>query len=1152
MGLHATGLRGQMNGFPFVRNYTSQEYCASSANYAVLQDLRGVIYIGNYRGILEYDGAHWHTIVLDGMASVRSLARDSLGTVYAGATGDFGRLVPDSLGRMRFASFRPLLPPELQHLSRQIVAYGDRAGAWFWVEEHSLLLRWEHNTLSAHRLPANLGRLHISFEAGMCLIFSEKEGLYRFHEQRLEAVEGGEALRGHLVLDAVRMGADQWLIYAYRKGLCRVSFQDGAMRLESFPTSVASRIEKGLFSRLVALTQGRVLVATVKEGAFVLEGDGTPACQLDEAAGLQDNLVLGAAQDRNGSLWLALSNGISYVELDAPLRHWGESAGLRGLVFAALRHRGTLYATTPLGVFRLHDNRFHLLPGLEAEAWQLLEVPHDGGSRVWVATVQGLFEVSEYRVSPLIPGRQFMQLAAALDHQGLVYALDEGGSLSLIEQVRRRWQIRPVAAVGQLRFKQMSAGSDGGLWLLDEQQVVHRLVVGLGGYTQMVSYADALPPVDALFPLRNALVLATQQGPYQFQRETGLFQPHEQLAVPWARSRAGIARMAEDDSGHVWVERFWRERHWLEQWRRLPDGQYRSDSLHLSGLSHPELWGNLYPESDGTIWMGTPEGLYGYQSTYRRKPTVPPPPLVRKVVLAGGQLLFHGAFPADSTMPGHTSLSAQPTSFIPLLHHHQNAITFFYAAPYFDGEESTQYSYRLVGHDDEAAWSAWTTERKKDFTLLPPGTYVFEVKARNGFGEESEASSFQFTIDPPWYRRTWAFVGYGLLVILLVYVTVKLNTQRLNLRNENLERMVFERTAEIWEQHKEIVKKTVALKRQKEEVAAQHRLVEQKNEELEEALRKLKAAQSQLVNAEKMASLGQLTAGIAHEINNPINFVKGNINPLRRDFEEIRSLFQRLCALEDAPDAARATKELLVYAREIDAEYLFEEMAQLLGGIEEGATRTKTIVEGLKTFSRTEVDTFKHLDVHMGLDSTLTLLNNKLKDRIVVHRDYADLPVIECLPGKLNQVFMNIIVNAIQAIETRAHDHAQQGDRHPASQGTIGELFIRTEQAQDCLPGHADCIRIHIRDTGMGMSEEVKARIFEPFFTTKDVGQGTGLGLAITFGIIERHHGRIEVHSEPGVGTEFVLILPMRQAEVQLPDAGVTVTTSLTNQTNPA
>lgn len=279
------------------------------------------------------------------------------------------------------------------------------------------------------------------------------------------------------------------------------------------------------------------------------------------------------------------------------------------------------------------------------------------------------------------------------------------------------------------------------------------------------------------------------------------------------------------------------------------------------------------------------------------------------------------------------------------------------------------------------------------------------------------------------------------------------------------------------------------------------------NEELNVALKNLKEAQTQLVEREKMASLGQLTAGIAHEINNPINFVTSNIKPLKLDIQDIRSLLDKYDTLPNSPDIQGTLREIAAYKQEIDIDYIHEEISSLIKGIEDGASRTSEIVRGLRTFSRLDESDVKSVDLHEGIDSTLVLLKNNIPSNVKVIREYGSLPKIECYAGKINQVFMNILTNAFNAIKTNNQDRE--------------EAVTITTREENGLA------LISIKDTGPGMTEQVKQKIFDPFFTTKDVGEGTGLGLSIVFSIIEKHNGRIEVITAPDKGAEFIIYLPM-------------------------
>jgi len=279
------------------------------------------------------------------------------------------------------------------------------------------------------------------------------------------------------------------------------------------------------------------------------------------------------------------------------------------------------------------------------------------------------------------------------------------------------------------------------------------------------------------------------------------------------------------------------------------------------------------------------------------------------------------------------------------------------------------------------------------------------------------------------------------------------------------------------------------------------------NLELNNALTNLKEAQTQLVEKEKMASLGQLTAGIAHEINNPINFVTSNIKPLKLDIADLQELLNRYDELPNSANVPETLADIALFKKEIDIDYIHEEISSLIKGIEDGAARTAEIVKGLRTFSRLDESDVKSIDIHEGLDSTLVLLRNSIPQYVNIIKEYGDLPKIECYAGKVNQVFMNILSNALNAIKTKKEHHHEF-------------ISIKTQQ-------EGSFIVITIKDTGIGMSETVKEKIFDPFFTTKDVGEGTGLGLSIVFSIIEKHKGKIIVNSAPGEGAEFIIYLPL-------------------------
>ncbi|MBK7427747.1 MAG: sensor histidine kinase [Saprospiraceae bacterium] len=275
------------------------------------------------------------------------------------------------------------------------------------------------------------------------------------------------------------------------------------------------------------------------------------------------------------------------------------------------------------------------------------------------------------------------------------------------------------------------------------------------------------------------------------------------------------------------------------------------------------------------------------------------------------------------------------------------------------------------------------------------------------------------------------------------------------------------------------------------------------NLDLEYTLNNLRETQTQLVEAEKMASLGQLTAGVAHEINNPINFVSSNIKPLKRDVDDLLSII----AAYDQKAPADVVAEIDKMKEELEFDYLNEEITMLLKGMAEGANRTVEIVKSLRNFSRLDEQDLKKAFVHEGIDSTLVLLNSAMGGVIEITKYYDELPEIDCYPGKLNQVFMNILSNSLYALKGKYGNVSG------------GKITIHAKNFEN----H---IEIEFMDNGPGIPEDVRNRIFDPFYTTKPVGEGTGLGLSIVYKIIESHKGHITVDSEPGEWTKFTIKLP--------------------------
>ncbi|MEH2049106.1 ATP-binding protein [Nostoc sp.] len=315
-----------------------------------------------------------------------------------------------------------------------------------------------------------------------------------------------------------------------------------------------------------------------------------------------------------------------------------------------------------------------------------------------------------------------------------------------------------------------------------------------------------------------------------------------------------------------------------------------------------------------------------------------------------------------------------------------------------------------------------------------------------------------------------------------------------------------------------------ALKKANQELEVR---VQERTTDLQETLNELQLTQTQLIQAEKMSSLGQMVAGIAHEINNPVSFIYGNLHHAHKytqDLLKLVQIYQQICP--NIPPEIQAKVE------EIDLDFLIQDITKLFESMQVGTERIQEIVKSLRNFSRLDEAEFKQVNIHEGIDSTLMILEHRLQARheypeIKVIKKYSQLPNVTCYPGQLNQVFMNILTNAIDALEVSANnghwsavnpqttDNQQFADNNP-------KIQIKTELIDQ------KWIEVTIADNGLGINEQVLSKLFDPFFTTKSVGKGTGLGLYISYQIIvEKHNGQLNCFSVPGKGAEFVIKIPV-------------------------
>jgi signal transduction histidine kinase/ligand-binding sensor domain-containing protein len=877
--------------------------------------------------------------------------------------------------------------------------------------------------------------------------------------------------------------------------------------------------------------------------------------QNDGGESLANDEVLSLYEDRSGTVWIGTRNGISFCNLKnrkfttyrQTMRINGDTQrGLSNNAVTAIAEdaAGRLWVGTDIGLNRMETNSLSGISSFEVfrandnlpnqlldDGISALASARDG--TLWIGTGKGgLYSLTNTGGYGLLSFTRFAHdpddsttissnfiNAITEDRRGTLWVATASG-LNRMDGVdasgKARFTVfksddkKPnehlsnnlVNVVYEDRAGILWIGTEQGLTRLDPASSAMKVYSSDPG--RIESLSDNAVQAILEDKLGN-MWIGTESGLNKFDRMTGKFT----LVVP--SDTVGIEKNLEDAlRGTIMgLLEGTRGNIWMSTNRGLCRFSPATNSFQLydtrDGLQGTEFITNSFHKGrDGTSYFGGVNGFSAFRPDSLRESTY-----ISPIVLTGFTR-FNRPIQLDSAI--------SEKHFVEL-NYLDNSFEVQFAALSFSNASRNRYRYRLVGLEEQ--WH-YVPDGQYDarYTSVPPGNYEFRVQACSYDGVWNDAGAkLTIHITPPIWA-TWWF--RTLAVVLFVGVAVGGYRWRVNAietQRTRLEHLVKQRTQELEASTVQVVSANEEINRQNEVLNEQAKDIELANSELqernqlvEETLLNLKQTQSQLVQSEKMASLGQLTAGVAHEINNPVNFISGAVKPLRRN---INALLQVMNAYgEITPDRIttdsissiqQALRDIEDQKSDIQMDERLKQIDDLVGNIGIGAERITEIVKTLRTFSHPDEGTLKATSLHENLDATLRLLYNQYKNRaITITKQYSpDVPDIMCYPGPLNQVFMNIIHNATQAIREQ------------------GEVRITTL----LQPGNQRNVVVRIKDTGTGMPEDVKKRIFEAFYTTKEAGMG--IGLSITKDIIAKHQGTIDVTSELGVGTEFVITLPV-------------------------
>lgn len=843
----------KQKGTPYIRNYTAKEYKADMTNHAVVQDNRGVMYFGNNSGVLEYDGSSWRLIKLSNGSRVYSLAFDKThNRVYVGGVGDFGYLTPNTQGKTVYVSLLSKVPKGQQDfknvwntivtLKHQII-----------FQTHKKVYIFQKNNLQILKPLKKDNIFHMAFYINKLVYVREQGvGLQKLTtKNQLKLVSNGKFFVKKSIYSILPYDSKNLLIITRSKGLLLYDGQN----ITPWQNTVNKHLLKYRAYYCKSLSNKYIILGTLNNGIFILDKQGNIIQHIDNSKGLISSSIYNAFIDKENKIWLATTNGIGYLMIHSPFTIYNHCLGLKSSLSASITLSNSIFAgTMQNGLFVQRDNATHNFSkivqlnnilAIYKESKNLL-VGHNEG--IWV------YNWPKKEGEWILKRRLIWKFIKPLNHKHSLLVGTRKGLIKLVK-AKQKWKFTPVRNsvksipyLAEYKANHFLASDDNGML----SKIT--LNTNLDSVTHQKTYgqAEGLPhdQGNRVFQTKDEIIVGTFQGIYRYNVQQDRFEKHPDFIQPIGNQFVRYAK--NDKKGNLWL--------WAGQpndldllfVKKTAPHQYQVIRTPFQKLKNTfmEFGTHINPIDDKNVLFGAPEGAVHYDPSIRINYDRPYPCLIRKVeTIREGKadsLIFWGNF-VDTL--GQV-IAQQPLLAKPTLPYANNHLRFRFAATYYEDSEQLKYSYRLRGF--ESSWSNWTLQTQKEYTNLPEGQYIFEVKARNIYDKESLMATYSFRVLPPWYRTFWAYSGYIVTGLLLIWGVVKLNTRRLQRQKRSLETTVIARTAEIRQQNR-------ALSQQKEEILNQSEELKTMNERLGE-LGEFKE---------------QMTHMIVHDLKNPLASILG-------------------------------------------------------------------------------------------------------------------------------------------------------------------------------------------------------------------------------------------------------------------------------------
>ncbi len=768
-------------GTPFIRNFPKREYKAGTQNWNIAQDKRGFIYVANNEGLLIYDGNQWQLHKMPNSSIVRALFIDKSGDIYVGAYNELGKMVSLPNGKMIFKSLKKFIPAEYQNFD-DIWSVFSFENKIVFQSYNCAFVCANDSSITVLKAP---GRFHHAFKVNDRVFFNDlNAGLFEYDGKRLSLLPGCERLKSLQIWSMMPVfGTNDLMIGTLNDGL----FRYNGKKLEEWGGSINDFFKKNQIFCATKIRDQYYVIGTVQNGVVVMDKSGNIIQHFFRKNGLQNNTILSIFADRSDNLWLGLDNGIDYVNINSPITFLQNTEGI-GAGYVAIFKDGKLYLGTNQGLFVTdwqgtgQFNNFGLIPGTLGQVWSLeildgeLLCGHNNGTF--------LIEGKKATCIDQTPGGwKYMQLKK---HPGLLI----GGTFSgliLFKKERNHWHfVKHIKGFNE-SFRVFEEDENGDIWMSHGFKGIYKISLNneLDSviYSRFYTSKDGLPTNYNLnvYKIKNKVIFTSKQGVYEYNAQNDNFEKSvffNQLLQPVT----DISYLKEDSKGNIWYIAWFNSVNRAGIFKLKEDLRYQHISSPFAILAGKFISGfeSVYEYADEHYFIGTEDGFAHYNPIIE---TVHNPEFSTYITKAVA-LHLDSAFYYGNNYSERNRDKRRAYNF-PFK---RNAFRFTYTSPTYDNPGNIEYSYKLSGFTE--SWSDWSNAFTNEYTNLPEGDFVFMVKARNQLGIESLTDQIEFSILPPWYKSSFAYLIYFISVVLIalliawvVYLRIEISKRKDRLKN---------------------------------------------------------------------------------------------------------------------------------------------------------------------------------------------------------------------------------------------------------------------------------------------------------------------------------------------------------------------------------